>query len=163
MKKIFFCAIAVLSASFAQAQSKDRDVIASAGGFVTTPTAIVSYTVGEMAVQYLSASGASLSQGFQQASNAGVSIDGFKNLDVMVSAFPNPFVNFVEIKTDKMLKGATFQLADVTGKMIPITPTEIAPGKHWRIDVIHLATGNYWLSITAEGQQGTYALTHIIQ
>ena len=67
----------------------------------------------------------------------------------------------IEIKTDKMLSDAAFQLADATGKMIRITPAEIVKGKHWRIEIATLATGNYWLNITAEGKQGAYALTHI--
>ncbi len=161
MKKILYTAIIVLSTSFAQAQTKDRQVVASGGAFATTPTAIVSYTVGETAIQFLSASGASLSQGFQQASNAGTSIEGVKSLDAVVSTYPNPFVSFIEIKTDKMLSDAAFQLADATGKMIQITPAEIVKGKHWRIEIATLATGNYWLNITAEGKQGAYALTHI--
>ncbi|MFA6150631.1 MAG: hypothetical protein WC716_04865 [Chitinophagaceae bacterium] len=161
MKKIFFCAIAMLNAFFAQAQSKDRDVIAGSGGFVTTPIAIVSYTLGETAIDYLSASGAIASQGFQQASNTGASIYSVKNMDAAVSTYPNPFLHFVEIKTDKMLNEPVFQLADATGKMIQITPVEMVKGKHWRIEIPNIATGNYWLNIIAEDKKGTYILMHI--
>ena len=163
MKNLLFIALAIFSASMANAQSKDRQVIANAGGYITTPTAIVSYTLGETAINYLSNPGASLSQGFQQASNAGASIEGFKNLDAVVSTFPNPFVDFVEIKTDKMLDGASFRLVDAMGKTIQISPSEISKGKHWRIDIASLASGNYLLSIIAKGKQGTYTLTHISQ
>jgi hypothetical protein len=161
MKKILYIAMAVLSTSFAQAQTKDRQVVASGGAFVTTPTAIVSYTVGETAIQFLSASGASLSQGFQQASNAGASIEGVQSLDAVVSTYPNPFVSFIEIKTDKILSGAAFQLADAMGKMIQITPAEIVKGKHWRIEIATIATGNYLLNIVAEGKQGSFLVTHV--
>lgn len=163
MKNILFLALLIFTASSVNAQSKDRQVISSGGTFVSTPTAIVSYTVGETAIQYLSAPGASLSQGFQQASNAGASIEGFKNLDAVVSTFPNPFVNFIEIKSDKMLVNPSFQLVDATGKTIQTQPIEMTIGKHWRINVAQIASGNYWLSIIAEDKQGTYTLTHISQ
>lgn len=158
MKRIFFYAIAMLNAFFAQAQSKGRDIIAASGGFVTTPTAIVSYTLGETAIDYLSASGAIASQGFQQTSNTGSSIYGVKSLDAAVSTYPNPFVHFVEIKSDKMLNEPVFQIADAKGKMIQIAPVEIVKGKHWRIEVANIAAGNYWLNIIAGDKKGTYVL-----
>ncbi len=160
MKKIFFVAMAMLSAAIAQAQTKDRDVIASSGRFVSTPTVQVSYTVGETAIQYLSATGASLSQGFQQTNNVGSSIVGVKSLDAVVSTYPNPFVNFIEIKTDIMLNDPVFRLVDANGKSIQISKTEIENGKHWRIDIDALAAGSYWLSIYSEGKQSSYLLTH---
>lgn len=163
MKKILFAAIAVWSTSYAQAQTKDRQVIASGGAFVTTPTVQLSFTVGETAIQYLSASSASASQGFQQASNAGASIGNVNHIDAQVSTYPNPFVSFIEVKSDNLLNGTGFQLTDASGKNTPILVTEIAPGKHWRIDVPQLAQGNYWLSISAEGKQGNFALTHLAQ
>lgn len=153
--------MAVLSTSFAQAQSKDRQVIASGGGFVTKPTVQVSFTVGEMAIQYLSASGASLCQGFQQANNAAASIGNINHIDAQVSVYPNPFINFIEVRSDKMLHNATFQLIDANGKTISISSIEMQVGKYWRIQLSEIASGNYWLTIATEGNQSTYSLTHL--
>lgn len=163
MKKIFYIAMAVLITSFAQAQTKDRQVVASGGAFVTTPTVQVSFTVGQTAIQYLSASGASLSQGFQQANNAGSSIGNVNHIDAQVSTYPNPFVNFIEVKSDQLLHNATFQLIDANGKSISISSVEMQADKYWRIQMGEIASGNYWLTIAAEGNQSTYPLTHIGQ
>lgn len=163
MKKILFAAIAVWSTSYAQAQTKDRQVIASGGAFVTSPTVQVSFTLGETAIQYLSASGAIASQGFQQAKNVGASIGNVKHIDAQVSTYPNPFVSFIEVKSEQLLHNATFQLIDVHGKSIPISSVVMQADKHWRIEVGEIASGNYWLSISAEGKQGNYALTQLAQ
>lgn len=163
MKNILFLALLIFAASSVNAQSKDRQVISSGGTFVNTPTAIVSYTVGEIAIQYLTAAGASLSQGFQQANNWGTSIKTANSIEATISTYPNPFVNFIEIKSDKMLVNPSFQLVDATGKTIQTQPIEMTIGKHWRINVAQIASGNYWLSIIAEDKQGTYSLTHFSQ
>lgn len=161
MKKIAFISFCFLGINNAQAQTKDRQVVANGGGFVSTPTVQVSFTVGETVTKYLSASGASLCQGFQQANNAGASIWNANRIDAQVSTYPNPFVNFIEVRSDKLLHNPTFQLIDANGKSILISIVEMQAGKYWRIQMDEIASGNYWLSIATEGNQSTYALTHL--
>jgi len=161
MKTIIFCIVAICSIAGAQAQSKDRDVIASTGGYVTTPSVQVSFTLGETAIQFLNASGASISQGFQQPNNVGAASVASPNLDAVITTYPNPFVSFLDIKTDRSLENPSLQLTDATGKTIPTNPTNVIPGKHWRIQIGALPTGNYWLTIRAGGKLGCFLLTHI--
>lgn len=160
MKHILLITLGIFGLSFAQAQSIDRQVIAVGGGFTTTPTAQVSYTVGETAIQYLSVSGASLSQGFQQAGTTTTAIGKVRRVDAQLNIYPNPFVQYIEVKSDKILNGVAFRLIDASGKQIPIAGKEMQAGKHWRIQLDHIATGNYWLTITAGANQSTYPLTH---
>jgi len=160
MKNIFFCAIAILNVALAQAQSKDRDVIASTGGYVSTPTVQMSFTIGETATQYLSSAGTSISQGFQQSNENTTGIRNLNKVNATLNVYPNPFIENIEVKSDKKLSHPSFSMIDATGRSIQITSTEIENGKRWRIAIGNVAVGNYWLTITSEGYVNTIALTH---
>lgn len=161
MKKLFLISLTVMGAAATKGQSIDRTVIACTGGYATTASAQLSYTVGEVAIQYLSVSGGpSVSQGFQQSSNGSTSIQSLGELNVKLSAFPNPFANIIEVKTDKSLDGVSFRLCDAMGKMISVQTTEMNKGKHWKIETGTLASGTYWLTVATSTQQSSYSLMH---
>lgn len=153
----------MLIVSTGQAQSIDRHVIASGGSFITTGTASISFTIGETAIQYLSASGASLSQGFQQSNSNSTGIHTIHPIDAAISTYPNPFVRFIEVKSDKALDNATFRLVDIDGKAIPVASYEIQSGKYWRIQMGELASGNYWLTITSGSNRSSFQVVHLDQ
>ncbi len=163
MKKTVLIIVAVCSASIVQAQSKDREVVASGGGYSTTTGAQVSFTIGESVIQYHAQPAASLSQGFQQPDNNATSVFHVRGMAVKVSVYPNPFVSAIDITSEKKLNNVIFRLTDVSGKLIPIVSKEMRPGTHWRIQPEDVAAGNYWLTIDAEGKQNTYPLTHIAE
>jgi hypothetical protein len=161
MKIIFLTAMGIIGYSLTMAQGIDRHVIASGGGTVATPSAQVSFTIGETAIQYLSASGASLSQGFQQNWENSTGIRDINRIDATLRIFPNPFMDFVTIKSNKRLTGTIFRLTNAIGKTIPLSAKEIQQGIHWRISTGHLTVGSYWLTIVSEGYQRTFSLSHV--
>lgn len=163
MKKILLITSCFCSLMAAQAQSIDRQVVASGGRFAGTGAASISYTVGETAIQYLSASGASVSQGFQQSSSNSTGIKTIHPIDAAISTYPNPFVRFIDVKSDKTLSAAAFQLIDINGKTVPVTSTELQAGKYWRIQMGELSAGNYWLKITSGNSSSSFPLTHLEQ
>ena len=161
MKNILLIVLCISCFATVQAQGIDRQVLASGGSFASAGGASISFTVGETAIQYLSASGASISQGFQQAGSSSTGIHSIFPIDATISAFPNPFVRFIDVKSDKMLVDATFQLVDVTGKAIPIHIMELQPGKYWRLQLSEISTGNYQLAIKSGGCQSSFPLTRL--
>jgi hypothetical protein len=163
MKHALLILAGILWVSAVQAQSKDRDVVASGGVYATNSMAQLSFTIGETAIQYLSASGASLSQGFQQGNSAGTAIHNINGIDATIHPFPNPFASAIEIKSDKILADIAFQLIDVYGKIIPMKSVEERSGKYWRLQTNELPPGNYWLNITAGGKQSRFPLTHLAE
>jgi hypothetical protein len=163
MKKIVSVIVSVMCAIFADAQTKDRDVVASGGGYATTSGAQVSFTVGESVIQYHAQPGASLSQGFQQPNSSTTSVLNVMGSDVTLNVYPNPFIRTIEVNSEKQLKGASFRLTDVSGKEIKMVAREQHAGTRWRIALDNIAAGNYWLTIEAQGKQVIHPLTHIAQ
>lgn len=160
MKNILSIAVGIFCTGIVQAQSIDRQVVASGGNFTATGNASLSFTIGETAIQYLSASGISVSQGFQQSGAGSTGIHAIRPIDAIISTYPNPFVRFIEVKSDKKLDNATFQLADINGKSIPLAGNELQAGRYWRLQAGELAAGNYWLTIVSGDSQSSFQLMH---
>lgn len=161
MKKLFLIALGVAGSFLAQAQRIDRQVIASSGGIGASSGVQVSFTIGETAIQYLSASGVSLSQGFQQSENHFTGIRNINRIDAQVSIYPNPFIQYIEVKSDIKLNKPNFSMTDVTGRNVQISSEEIENGKHWRVQISNVDAGYYWLTVAAEDYVQTIPLSHI--
>ena len=152
MKKINLVMASILLISSGFAQDIDRQVVANAGGFTTTSTVQLSYTLGETVIEYLSTPEAILSQGFQQENAETVSLQDLEGTEFQLIAYPNPFINSIEIKSEQLIDDANFELTDVNGKIVPIHLQEIAGGSHWKIVLLNPSMGNYFLTISAFGQ-----------
>jgi|GEM_PF-4728259 len=161
MKNIFFIAWLIYVSLSTQAQNIDRQIVSGSGGYVITGTAQLSFTLGEMAIHYLSTSGLNLSQGFQQTNNSNASISTSSDINVQVSTYPNPFIGFIEVKCDQILDDATFHIVDAGGKKIQVSPKEIETGKQWHIEMGELPAGNYWMTIGSGDKQSSFSLIHI--
>ena len=163
MKTIIFITIGLLGTGAVNAQSVDRSVLAGTGNTVVASGVQVSQTTGEMAIRYLSVPGTvTVSQGFQQGNLGTTGIRTLAGLNVNVQTFPNPFSRYIEVKTDKPLTEASFQLVDVTGKSLALHIKEQAAGRHWQIAIPgSLPSGTYWLNVLSEGYRSAYPLTCI--
>ncbi len=158
MKKISLIVLVLVGDYLCQAQSIDRKVIASGGGVVSTPAVQLSFTIGETAIQYLSASGMSLCQGFQQVGANPTSIHKVNRMGAQLSIYPNPFVKDIAIKSNKKLSNVAFSMIDITGRRVAITSEELDNGRHWHIQVSNIAAGNYWLRISARDYENAIPL-----
>jgi uncharacterized cupredoxin-like copper-binding protein len=63
----------------------------------------------------------------------------------------------------RRLAGATFHLTDANGKLLAITNNELEPGKYWRLQMSETVAGNYLLILTADGNHGSFTITHLAQ
>ncbi|MBL7817128.1 MAG: T9SS type A sorting domain-containing protein [Saprospiraceae bacterium] len=131
---------------FVYSQSIERQVITtSAGSFVQTSTASLSYSVGEPIIVTGSSNTSFLLQGFQQPSpliRTSIYVIGDSD-PCKVSIFPNPTTQSLLFKEN--VARMSFEIFDATGKSMGIY--KITNGQ---IDVTLLPTGIYFLQSECE-------------
>jgi hypothetical protein len=119
MKKIFTL---IFSLALMQAFGQDMPmkVISSAGGYFSTTSLSISWTLGEPVTTTLTGSGLILTQGFQQGNlfTTNVLTPDFNNLKFKM--YPNPAINKVSFEVNnKDAKGDFMvEVYDITGRKI---------------------------------------------
>ena len=114
MKKIFFILFMFYSSwIFAQ------QVVSSAGSTMVNASGSISFTIGEGISQTISKGDNTLTQGFHQTTLSVSSINKIKDLDFIISVFPNPTHNWVSLKIGKEnVAGLKIYLFNIDGKLI---------------------------------------------
>ncbi len=153
----------LLCGSAALAQQTETEVIANAGeSYKTASDMILSWTIGEMAIETYSDGNIIMAQGFHQPKvkvTAMTEVAGFKN---DISLYPNPAVEYINIRlSDKFsresLVNVTAELRDITGKLV--FKSEFS-GSSYSIDLQQIANGSYILQLTSaqEKSLGSYKI-----
>ena len=95
-------------------------VISTSGGFYSTPSAMLSFTTGEMlAVETYSSSGFFLTQGFQQSWDLGTAVEDYPASDFSCEIFPNPSTGHVNLVTTSNVNAEmNVEIIDVLGKNV---------------------------------------------
>ncbi len=127
------------------AQSTERSVIASNGGYGST----VSFTIGEVVVASGSPSIVTLYQGFQHPDPGSIGIEDIKT-GVSIKAFPNPTKGLVTLDLNTLNAIAlTISVFDASGKLtlIPITQLNLNGESTHTIDFSNLEAGNYYVQV----------------
>jgi Secretion system C-terminal sorting domain len=134
---IFF--IAVVTSGFAQ--SLERSVVSTSGGFVNPSVMSLEYTIGETAVGYFSNSSLSITEGFNQSSPDQSS--SVKDLSMIqgLLLYPNPAQNLLTIET---VETVSVRVIDITGKEVISAFSILANGSE-TIAIDQLASGIYFL------------------
>jgi hypothetical protein len=149
-----------ITASAQQAYLKP-EVLASAGSTVTANGASLSYTVGEVAVQTLTASGVSFGQGFHN----GV-LDIVGSTDVLanwqLSVYPNPASQVVYVEYEAPTQDGTLTAAiwDLQGRQLLASMPLLASAKN-ALEVQHLPSGIYLLRLS--DPDGNHATVKIVK
>ncbi|HRH01546.1 MAG TPA: T9SS type A sorting domain-containing protein [Bacteroidia bacterium] len=127
------------------AQSTERSVIASNGGYGST----VSFTIGEVVVASGSPSIVTLYQGFQQPDPSSIGIMDITK-DLSIKAFPNPTKGLVTLELSTLNDLAlTISVFDASGKLtiLPVTELNLKGEATHSIDFSNLEAGNYYVQI----------------
>lgn len=96
-----------------------QEIISSSGDFHTSGSHSVSWTIGEPVIETYGQGGTVMTQGFQQPILFTVSVYEHPELNLDISAFPNPtsdILNIVLINSD--YEKLSLQLFDFTGKLL---------------------------------------------
>jgi hypothetical protein len=161
MKRIVlgFLALLAVGVSTSKAQNIappfERQVVASAGQYLDTPTLKLSCTIGEPIVATLTNVKLILTQGFQQPQENEVSV----NLDLAdwnIKAYPNPFndnVN-IEITSDKSSE-FVIGITNLIGQNLGMEYlANNYPGKNvYTLNTAFLTTGMYIVTVTSKDGQ----------
>jgi hypothetical protein len=149
MRKIISFIIA-LSPGLLLAQTAERQVIGSAGGYASTATMQASYTVGEAVTTTLSAATLTLTQGFQQPSNFGVGIVEIKS-GLSVNAYPNPANQAVtlDFKVDKPVQFDLSLIDNVGREVSAIQKFDLTGNTQESISLTGMAAGQYFIRLSS--------------
>jgi Secretion system C-terminal sorting domain len=158
MKKVVLGLIAIVSVgvSTSKAQtigSLERQVIASSGEYLTSPSLNLSCTVGEPIVETLFNVKLILTQGFQQPLETEITSVDLDMADWSIKAFPNPFnenVN-IEISSDKSSE-FVIGITNLIGQNLGMEYlANHYPGKNvYSLNTAHLSTGMYIITISSK-------------
>ena len=132
------------------AQTIERQVIGSTGGYGTGTNIQVSSTVGETVVATGSSSTVVLTQGFQQPGSGAVGIEE-KELGFSMNVYPNPTTESVtlDFECERALE-IKIELMDVAGKSytLPESQINVSGNEKHQVDFSGLANGNYFIRLT---------------
>lgn len=131
----------------ASAQSLQRTVVSTAGGFNAASIMSLEYTIGEVVVGDVKTSSVRLNQGYNQVvvDSQAVSVSSLKSsTEIMI--FPNPASTTLSVQTKVELNVV---IIDMTGKIVG--ESKLLESGLNEISVSHLAAGVYYLQIKDEG------------
>lgn len=153
MKKLFFTIAATLP-MLLMAQTAERQVIGSAGGYATATGLQVSNTVGEAITATGTSASVILTQGFQQSSTASVGIEDVE-LGFAMKAYPNPTSDAVTLNflTDKEVQ-LNIGLLDMQGRQVlPTEQLHINGSILHSVNMVGVTPGNYLIHLgSADGK-----------
>lgn len=145
MKQLALILLSFMLMTFAHGQS----TTIPAGGTASGPGGSATYTTGQPAEQYVTGSGSvSVAEGVQQPYEFyTIGLDEYENIMLEAIVFPNPTLNFVQLKiTNFEIPDKDFEarLFDKNGKLLQIIPIKELLTK---IEMQSLPTASYQLTI----------------
>lgn len=156
MKKVYSILIALFfyGAASAQIGSLSPQVFASAGNFVTSPNMQLAYTIGEPIITTQVDIKLILTQGFHQPEdNFVISVPEFANQYGVITVFPNPFNDMLNISVDTEKEHDLYiYMYDMAGRQVQsqFLANHFPGKKQYNISTANLAQGMYTLTIASE-------------
>lgn len=113
--------IAIIQAGFLSYELQAQETIPASGGNAAGITGSISYTVGQALYTSINGTSGSVAQGVQLPYEI-LTLTGtedFPNIDLMVSAYPNPVTDYLTLKIESDLYASWFiSLLDMNGKLL---------------------------------------------
>lgn len=132
------------------AQTADRQVIASAGGYFTAGDITASVTVGETMVETYDGE-VTLTQGFQQTDQLWPLGIELKETDLNLTVFPNPAMDELTIQLDPTsTSDFSISLFDMHGK--ELRSENVTSSNSHTLNMRDVAAGIYVLRIAIDGE-----------
>jgi hypothetical protein len=149
MKTITIIIISVLLSVNAFGQTKIvKSNISSGGGTSSNGNISIIYTIGEFAIQESTDGTVHISEGFiSPGLLIATGLEKFHYADFNVQIFPNPAVNYVNVKS-KEIRNFNIQVFDMNGKLIMSENSNKSIVT--KLNISHLKNGEYFLVIKNE-------------
>lgn len=164
MKNKLFLLIAILGfTSFIHAQTLSPTVVSSAGGYFTSASGSLSFTVAEMTmVQTFTTAGNILTQGFQQPEDMSVSIQETPTVSGEIMIYPNPTSgNFTLSYVSNENSETTINLYNLVGQVVlSKTVSQVKGLNTVNFDISSFSQGIYMLELTLPNTKGEKKATY---
>lgn len=148
-QKLILFALFITGSTGLFAQTIERQVIGSTGGYSAQSNVSASFTVGETVTKTATAGTIILTQGFQQTDVQTVGIEDVSN-NIKVSAYPNPTTGKVTVEVHTG-EANTFNLMvyNSLGQVVllPSSGNQTNSSMRYEFDFSPLAAANYFLVI----------------
>ena len=131
-----------------------QETITTTGGEATGNAGTVSYTIGQIAVQTVANSNASVSEGVQQPYEIQtIGVDNYPQITLDAKVYPNPTVNRLTLKINDVetFHETSLQAALFNNNGQHIRTLNVA-GAQTDIDMTDLSSGTYYLRVTDDKQ-----------
>ncbi len=144
-----FFAIAISLSGTCRIEAQQMTV--SAGGEASGSGGTASYTVGQTAFSTHTGTSGSVAEGIQQPYEISVII-GLEKTDINleISAYPNPTIDRLILKTESASQPISFQLYDINGRLLE---SSLLIGEETYIDMSRLTPATYFLKIVSNKQE----------
>lgn len=139
-------------------QTLHLETIAAGGDYFEQPNGSVSFTMGEGSAETYTAGGNTLTQGFQQSNFNITAIDEKDANGTIISVYPNPTSEAVNIVFNSNLRGFIYELYDMNGKK---TAEQSVSGNTVSLDMMHYAQGVYTLRVFYENELRNFKIEKI--
>jgi len=141
MKKILF----ILVSSFICFTSKAQESVNTSGGNASGSGGTVSFSIGQVAYTYNTGSSGNVSQGVQYAYEIFTNGISETELNISLSAFPNPTAEYLNLQIGNFNKEQlSFQLFDLRGNLLI---SEQIVAQLTQIDMNTLPSAGYILNV----------------
>jgi hypothetical protein len=164
MKNKLFILIAMLGfTSLLQAQTLSPTVVSSSGGYFTSASASLSFTVAEMTmVQTFTTAGNILTQGFQQPEDMSVSISETPVVSGEIMIYPNPTNgNFTLSYVSNETSETTINLYNLVGQVVLTKSVSQVKGLNTvNFDISSFSQGIYMLELALTNTKGEKKATY---
>jgi len=122
-----------------------QNIIATAGSTLSNSNGSISFTIGESVANTLIKGDRTITQGFHQTNISVSLVSELKDIDFMISVFPNPAYDFltISLNTDKV-DGFQYLLFDINGKLLAQKKLE---SNETSVSVEGLPSGVYLIKI----------------
>lgn len=147
----------ILCSGFVQSQSLSPSVISSSGGFYTSASAMLSFTVAEMTMVQTFTSGSNiLTQGFQQPEDLTVGITENTVSSGEMVIYPNPTHGVFTLSFNSLKSGEnTIKLYNLVGQEVMKRVISQTTGANTiAMDIGSLSQGIYMLEMKAVNTKG---------
>jgi hypothetical protein len=116
--------IIIIALSYA---TKAQEVVSSGGGCHQNSTSSITWTLGETAIHTLRANDKIITQGFHQTKLTVTAVNEIPGLKMIISAFPNPTNDFINLKVDGSIEKLSFSVYDLNGRLLKTGRFEANP------------------------------------
>ena len=152
-KKLKLSAVLLLGIGLTGLQAQES--INATGGNASGSGGSVSYSVGQVAYQTHTGTNGSVAEGVQQPYEISVvtGIEEAIGINLMVSAYPNPTTDFLNLKVDASttlsIQSMSYQLFDISGKLLE---NKKLTGNETQIDLNGFISSTYFVKVLENNQ-----------